>query len=1373
MGEWLDKTGLTQIKGILSDKFATKIDKPNGIASGKFLQTNSNGDAVWGNFAAKEDITEAVDDWLEQNISNPDSPPLDRSLTSAVSASPADMVGDLRDDANNLYAYKETSGTIAMINDAFAKTVKQMQIAINPDQDLHLYDYPWPGGSGKNLFSTVMEQGSISSSDGENATSNYNTRIRTKDFISLNAGTYVISVDNNALQLSGRIYSTDGTFESSDSEWQSLPHVITLFASKKIRFILRNSSNSEITTAVVKNIQIESGSTVTSYVPYSNICPINGWTGCNVIRTGKNLCNNMFTNGMIDNYGRLDAENEFHKTSDYILVKNNTTYVLSGTDLHVRTPSNSSPAAIRYAFYDRDKKFISRSDADTASLIVAMTTTSDTAFVRFFCGRGGINVQFEEGPVATRYEPFCDEIYTTANSVEGKYINVDGSTPENADFLYTDLIPVNVGNKIYAQMKNPGNTARWTRVHGYNSSGTWVEQIDATQIAIGSSTSYTFTIPNGIEYIRISVAKSLTNISFCVEKTFSVMFPDSAGTVYGGIVSINQDGTGELTVNKAYANLTGKTFTKASSGNGRFIFTTTSNGFPKTQGRNVKIISSHLKGITETEIDNVSPFAFVASDENIVIQIGDASIDTTAKLTDWLSAQNTEGTPLTICYDVALPSGFVFFNAPQVQLRFDTNNVFAETGDILSMLYPVSRSFSKEESDARYAKFISKTIETPADVMSFSDGADDVPMMLKVAVEPLQDLHGYDNPWPAGGGVNILDFAQYFTEGESVTQNGVTATFSNGYLKVTGTNTGSTFNIIYKACNVELPAGTYIMPSNLNIRCNIDEQGNNNYASVITAETSVKMIAFYVFASTNATVNYNIPMMMVKGTTRPTTYSPYSNICPISGRTGANVTRTGYGANLFDTSKVTLGKWIQGGGNIINMNQTGYGEMIHAFSNKYSFKVFGTGDRFKAMAEYDENKQFIKLNALNDISEGSVTLQSNTKYIVLECGKETGTLNKADIDAMQIMVCAGDIPTEFKAYNSTYSISFPSSAGTVYGGELTINRDGTGTLVVDKAMVLISNLAWTYQSQYTRFLTHLSGIEIKGSPRVTPLMSSVFTSIHDGRALSDVPNNGIYAAGTSDNAYVQSTDYDNTTSFVAAYGTQQIVYKLEEPRTYELSALEVINTLKGINNIYADTGDILSVDYSADTKIYVDASKDEASASAMSLIADTEPDVSTKRYYSGSMLIHDGELYEATDTIAIGDALIENQNIKKTSLNYQFGYTYLNSIFNFDLNNHYVEACCHKVGPMRMVNAMLTKDWFNSSLFMSSDPPYESELYFPSHLMRTENNQTVIESCMLKYTKADLKWSLIRSDGTVIDNIATSSAISSTDKIHLFAIWFV
>jgi hypothetical protein len=49
-----------------------------------------------------QDIAEAVDSWCDENITNPDSPPLDRSLTGSSAAAPADLVGDLKSAINEL-----------------------------------------------------------------------------------------------------------------------------------------------------------------------------------------------------------------------------------------------------------------------------------------------------------------------------------------------------------------------------------------------------------------------------------------------------------------------------------------------------------------------------------------------------------------------------------------------------------------------------------------------------------------------------------------------------------------------------------------------------------------------------------------------------------------------------------------------------------------------------------------------------------------------------------------------------------------------------------------------------------------------------------------------------------------------------------------------------------------------------------------------------------------------------------------------------------------------------------------------------------------------------------------------------------------------
>ena len=74
------------------------------------------------------------------------------------------------------------------------------------------------------------------------------------------------------------------------------------------------------------------------------------------------------------------------------------------------------------------------------------------------------------------------------------------------------------------------------------------------------------------------------------------------------------------------------------------------------------------------------------------------------------------------------------------------NKVIAkEVGDLKSTVDTIVRSGAVNDTAS-------------GSIASFTDGADNVPVKdLTVAVEPVQDLHGYDNPWPAGGGKNLFN----------------------------------------------------------------------------------------------------------------------------------------------------------------------------------------------------------------------------------------------------------------------------------------------------------------------------------------------------------------------------------------------------------------------------------------------------------------------------------------------------------------------------------------------------------------------------------------------------------------------------------------
>lgn len=89
---------------LASDVIPTVHNVPSGGTTGQALvkASNTDYDAEWSTIeVSAAQIESAVDDWLDENITNPSSPPLDRSLSLSNAAAPADLVGDLNSAIND------------------------------------------------------------------------------------------------------------------------------------------------------------------------------------------------------------------------------------------------------------------------------------------------------------------------------------------------------------------------------------------------------------------------------------------------------------------------------------------------------------------------------------------------------------------------------------------------------------------------------------------------------------------------------------------------------------------------------------------------------------------------------------------------------------------------------------------------------------------------------------------------------------------------------------------------------------------------------------------------------------------------------------------------------------------------------------------------------------------------------------------------------------------------------------------------------------------------------------------------------------------------------------------------------------------------
>jgi hypothetical protein len=171
-------------------------------------------------------------------------------------------------------------------------------------------------------------------------------------------------------------------------------------------------------------------------------------------------------------------------------------------------------------------------------------------------------------------------------------------------------------------------------------------------------------------------------------------------------------------------------------------------------------------------------------------------------------------------------------------------------------------------------------------IASFPDGAAVAAKDITIGIEPVQDLHGYDNPWPAGGGKNLLPLID-----KTIEINGVTVVVSPNGILFNGTSSASAeFEITTFSGDGSFIANDLAKSQLVDIYM-IASSGTVGFRSTdasFTNDGTARSIKAYF--ATNKTFNNVLLKPMIRlASVSGATFAPYSNICPISGWTGANV----------------------------------------------------------------------------------------------------------------------------------------------------------------------------------------------------------------------------------------------------------------------------------------------------------------------------------------------------------------------------------------------------------------------------------------------------------------------------------------------------
>lgn len=609
---------------------------------------------------------------------------------------------------------------------------------------------------------------------------------------------------------------------------------------------------------------------------------------------------------------------------------------------------------------------------------------------------------------------------------------------------------------------------------------------------------------------------------------------------------------------------------------------------------------------------------------------------------------------------------------PQGQ-TFDVMDGASDAGNVSydeSATYQAGSVGAELQEQTRHLSDLEDTVSTTqiinsasGAIASFSDGADSMPVRKLVAnIEPVQDLHGYDNPWPAGGGKNKFD--PYGEDiGKWCDSSGNIIDNSTSYISPPSAISESQLTHSW-ASNTGLYSLIYIYYDSNGgfLKRDIFYAKQSGFVETLPTGTATVRLGVSLESGTITTDIVASFKIQVEAGSTSTEWTPYENICPISGHTGAEIyDDPAYGGLinwnqlLKELSLADPINWVVNGGT---------GTVADDVCNvTLTAPIANLGSRIDSKTYYDSiagHKYYITFgiktpkaitglriyyDAHSAVSEAITTTNSwvrVSKIVTPQAGYANAYVqvffgnNATDgfavgdvISVKNLMLCdltamfgAGNEPTttaefealfskDYYAYNAgeettvsavngdeynQISVTFPSEAGTVYGGTLDVT---TGLLTVNRGFKVYDGSEDERINGYSgkRFVL---GCDDYSSPATSVIDNIITNRLKTVAKSSQGEKVGLISGSDPTRQEFMINIGVSTVPEVRSWLAEnplQVSYPLKSTVTYQLTPQEV-KTLLGTNNIWSSTGDT-TVEYTADTKLYIDNKITRAIANAL------------------------------------------------------------------------------------------------------------------------------------------------------------------------------
>lgn len=300
-----------------------------------------------------------------------------------------------------------------------------------------------------------------------------------------------------------------------------------------------------------------------------------------------------------------------------------------------------------------------------------------------------------------------------------------------------------------------------------------------------------------------------------------------------------------------------------------------------------------------------------------------------------------------------------------------------------------------------------------------------------------------------------------------------------------------------------------------------------------------------------------------------------SNVRPISGWSSVGVTRAK--KNLYQYPYVSTLNLSGSGQNRTVVDSTITRSSIIPLKPGATYTL--SGNRIGASDTFGRLATFSRSPQVNDVSIRFLSYSNNNSVTFTAADDELFALvlvSNGPTEDCHMQLEVGSTPTTYEPYVAPTTVTI-ALWQTVFGSSLYVT---SGVLTITWAKYKLSDLSWNYTTGASSPSGKIfSSTTISGDVDVNA--RNIMCSIYKGTKVTYTSQVDNYCISilSDGRVTIRDDDYDNDIqSWITQYGDIEFIVQIATPVTVQLSGTE-FETILGINNIWADSGDILNLEY--------------------------------------------------------------------------------------------------------------------------------------------------------------------------------------------------